>query len=87
MVCLFYINQSCIFGVFHVIKSLQDPLEVGNNLPYRMLPHLSSYLSFPVFISSFENRPAPFTGQMSLKAAKPGFSLFYVYFVLVPSVL
>ena len=55
---------------------------MGNNLPYRMLPDLSSYLSFPVFISSFENRPAPFTGQMSLKEAKPGFSLFYVYFVL-----
>ena len=27
------INQSCIFRVVHVIKSLQDPLEVGNNLP------------------------------------------------------
>ena len=27
------INQSCIFRVVQVIKSLQDPLEVGNNLP------------------------------------------------------
>jgi len=27
------INQSCIFAVVQVIKSLQDPLEVGNNLP------------------------------------------------------
>jgi len=27
------INQSCIFTVVQVIKSLQDPLEVGNNLP------------------------------------------------------
>ena len=26
-------NQSCIFRVVQVIKSLQDPLEVGNNLP------------------------------------------------------
>ena len=26
------INQSCIFRVVQVIKSLQDPLEVGNNL-------------------------------------------------------
>jgi len=25
------INQSCIFRVVQVIKSLQDPLEVGNN--------------------------------------------------------
>jgi len=27
------INQSHIFTVVQVIKSLQDPLEVGNNLP------------------------------------------------------
>jgi len=27
------INQSCIFRVVQVIKSLRDPLEVGNNLP------------------------------------------------------
>ena len=27
------INQSCIFRVVQVIKSLQDPLEVGNSLP------------------------------------------------------
>jgi len=27
------INQSCIFRVVQVTKSLQDPLEVGNNLP------------------------------------------------------
>jgi len=27
------INQACIFRVVQVIKSLQDPLEVGNNLP------------------------------------------------------
>jgi len=27
------INQSCIFRVVQVIKSLQDPLEAGNNLP------------------------------------------------------
>jgi len=27
------INQSCIFRVVQVIKSLHDPLEVGNNLP------------------------------------------------------
>jgi len=27
------INQSCIFRVVQVIKLLQDPLEVGNNLP------------------------------------------------------
>ena len=27
------INQSCIFRVIQVIKSLQHPLEVGNNLP------------------------------------------------------
>ena len=27
------VNQSCIFRVVQVIKSLQDPLEVGNNLP------------------------------------------------------
>ena len=27
------INQSCIFRVVQVIKSLQDPLEVENNLP------------------------------------------------------
>jgi len=27
------INQSYIFRVVQVIKSLQDPLEVGNNLP------------------------------------------------------
>ena len=27
------INQSCIFRVVRVIKSLQNPLEVGNNLP------------------------------------------------------
>jgi len=27
------INQSCIFRVVKGIKSLQDPLEVGNNLP------------------------------------------------------
>ena len=26
-------HQSCIFRVVQVIKSLQDPLEVGNNLP------------------------------------------------------
>jgi len=26
------INQSCIFRVVQVTKSLQDPLEVGNNL-------------------------------------------------------
>ena len=26
------INQSCIFRVVQVIKLLQDPLEVGNNL-------------------------------------------------------
>jgi len=29
----FLVNQSCIFIVVQVIKSLQDPLEVGNNLP------------------------------------------------------
>ena len=27
------INQSCIFRVVQVIKSLQDPLEAGDNLP------------------------------------------------------
>jgi len=27
------INQSCIFRVVQVTKSLQDPLELGNNLP------------------------------------------------------
>jgi len=27
------INQSCVFRVVQVIKSLQDQLEVGNNLP------------------------------------------------------
>ena len=27
------INQSCLFRVVQVTKSLQDPLEVGNNLP------------------------------------------------------
>ena len=27
------VNQSCIFRVVQVTKSLQDPLEVGNNLP------------------------------------------------------
>ena len=27
------INQSCIFRVVQVIKSLQNPLEVGNSLP------------------------------------------------------
>jgi len=27
------INQSCTFRVVQVIKSLQNPLEVGNNLP------------------------------------------------------
>jgi len=27
------INQSCIFRVVQVIKSVQDPLEMGNNLP------------------------------------------------------
>ena len=27
------VNQSCIFRVVQVKKSLQDPLEVGNNLP------------------------------------------------------
>ena len=27
------INQSCILRVVQVIKSFQDPLEVGNNLP------------------------------------------------------
>jgi len=27
------INQSCIFRVVQVTKSLQDALEVGNNLP------------------------------------------------------
>jgi len=27
------VNQSCIFRVVRVIKSLQDPLERGNNLP------------------------------------------------------
>jgi len=27
------INQSCIFIVVQVIKLLQDPLGVGNNLP------------------------------------------------------
>jgi len=26
------INQSCIFRVVQIIKSLQDPMEVGNNL-------------------------------------------------------
>ena len=26
------VNQSCIFRVVQVVKSLQDPLEVGNNL-------------------------------------------------------
>jgi len=26
-------NQSCIFRVVQVTKSLQDPLEVANNLP------------------------------------------------------
>jgi len=26
-------NQSCIFRVVQVTKSLQDPLVVGNNLP------------------------------------------------------
>ena len=30
--CLSSINQSCIFRVVRVIKSLQHPLEVGNNL-------------------------------------------------------
>ena len=27
------VKQSCIFRVVQVIKSLQDPLKVGNNLP------------------------------------------------------
>jgi len=27
------VNQSCIFRVVQVTKSLQDPLEVGNDLP------------------------------------------------------
>jgi len=27
------VNQSCIFRVVQVIKSLQDPLELQNNLP------------------------------------------------------
>ena len=27
------VNQSCIFRVVQVIKSLQGPLEVGNNIP------------------------------------------------------
>jgi len=39
MVCLgsfLIINQSCIFRVVHVIKSLQDPLDIlsGNNLEF-----------------------------------------------------
>jgi len=29
----YQLNQSCIFRVVQVTKSLQDPLEVGNNLP------------------------------------------------------
>jgi len=33
VVCPRPTNQSCIFRVVQVIKSLQDPLEVGNNLP------------------------------------------------------
>ena len=33
------INQSCIFRVVQVIKSLQDPLEVGNNLPARQISY------------------------------------------------
>ena len=27
------VNQACIFRVVRVTKSLQDPLEMGNNLP------------------------------------------------------
>ena len=27
------VKQSCIFRVVQLIKSLQDPLKVGNNLP------------------------------------------------------
>ena len=40
-------------------------------------PHLSP----PLFIFSFENRPSPFPGCMSLKATKAGF-ISFVYFVL-----
>jgi len=33
-VMMFYQSiKSCIFGVVQVIKSLQDPVEVENNLP------------------------------------------------------
>ena len=31
--CVQSVNQSCIFRVVQVTKSLQDPLEVGNSLP------------------------------------------------------
>jgi len=56
----------------------------------RMFPHLSffsslfitfllPYLSPPLLIFSFENRSAPLSGRMLLKATKPGFSFFCVY--------
>ena len=48
-----------------------------------VLPHLSFFFAFSLLISSltylfFENRPAPFPGRMSQKAAKSGFSFFCV---------
>jgi len=44
---------------------------------------LVPYLSPPLLVFSFENRPAPFPGRMSSKATKPGFRFFVLFRVVV----
>ena len=41
------------------------------------------YLSPPLLIFSFENRPTLFPGRMSLKASQPGFSFWCLFCVVV----
>jgi len=41
--------------------------------------HFFPYLSPPLLVLSFENRPTPFPGRMSWKATKPGFSFLCLF--------
>ena len=59
-VCLLYILFDCLYGMLPVIRFSL------------LVPDLSP----PLFIFSFDNRPAPFPGRMSQKVTEPGFNFF-----------
>jgi len=66
-VCLLYILFDCLYGMLPVIRFSL------------LVPDLSP----PLFIFSFDNRPAPFPGRMSQKVTEPGFNFLCLFCVVI----